>query len=210
MKDFIKWLGVNEKIAKVAVWMLIFMVMLILTNTMLESIGFPHYAITYENLVRIDSKKYLDYIINWIVIVLNFYSIVFLVFRITEYKKTIKYLIIYFILNILVHNIFNDGILQIFIFIFMIIFSYLFSNYNKKYILYIMFSLLINTLIQGITYLYKLKFIDYSTLNYFTKTILFTDYFIIMAIIILVKEIYIKKRGEINGRKLVLDRRIQK
>ena len=28
MKDFIKWLGVNEKVAKVAVWMLIFMVFL--------------------------------------------------------------------------------------------------------------------------------------------------------------------------------------
>ena len=26
MKDFIKWLGVNEKVAKVAVWMLIIMV----------------------------------------------------------------------------------------------------------------------------------------------------------------------------------------
>ena len=28
MKDFIKWLGVNEKIAKVAVWLLIIMVTL--------------------------------------------------------------------------------------------------------------------------------------------------------------------------------------
>ena len=61
MKDFIKWLGVNEKIAKVAVWMLIFMVALIIVNTALESLGFPHYAITYDNLKQININKITEY-----------------------------------------------------------------------------------------------------------------------------------------------------
>ena len=72
MKDFVKWLGVNEKIAKVVVWLLIIMVMLILTNTMLESLGFPYYKITYDSNSKkiytkdesnIIVKQYLDYLI---------------------------------------------------------------------------------------------------------------------------------------------------
>ena len=57
MKDFIKWLGVNEKIAKVAVWLLIIMVFLIMTNAMLESIGFPNYQLTYANIINININK---------------------------------------------------------------------------------------------------------------------------------------------------------
>ena len=49
---------------------------------------------------------------------------------------------------------------------------------------------------QGISYLYKIKLIDYSKIDYITKEILFIDYFIIMGIIILVKEVYLKKRSE--------------
>ena len=60
MKDFIKWLGVNEKVAKVVVWLLIIMTSLIIVNAALESLGFPHYAITYDNLKRIGNDE--DYI----------------------------------------------------------------------------------------------------------------------------------------------------
>ena len=60
MKDFIKWLGVNEKIAKVAVWLLIIMVTLIIVNTALASLGFPNYQITYSNLVNINIDKKLN------------------------------------------------------------------------------------------------------------------------------------------------------
>ena len=61
MKEFVKWLGVNEKIAKIAVWMLLFMVFLILFNTLLDSLGLPFYKVTVENLSNIlkrnDIKK---------------------------------------------------------------------------------------------------------------------------------------------------------
>lgn len=198
MKDFIKWLGVNEKVAKVAVWMLIIMVFLIVTNTMLESVGFPHYAITYDNLVKINPSRILEYLINWISILLNFYAIIFLVFSIRDYTKIYKYSILYLILNIIINNIAGKGILEIFILLFVTTFGYFYSNKNRKYILYMIGSLVLNTLIQWVTYLYKAQFIDYSNIDYVTKTILFSDYFIIMAIIILVKEIYLKKRGAVN------------
>ena len=196
MKDFIKWLGVNEKVAKVVVWMLIIMVFLIITNTMLESVGFPHYAITYENIIKINIHKILDYIINLFLTLLNFYTIVLLVFNIKETKKIFKYALLYLILNIISTTLFGSGITQIFILVFLVIFGYLYSHKNKKYILYIIISIVLNTVIQGITYTYKVKFIDYTTINDFTKAILFSDYFIIMGIIILVKEIYLRKRGE--------------
>ena len=48
MKDFVKWLGVNEKVAKAIVWLLIIMVTLIIFNMGLESLGFPYYKITYH------------------------------------------------------------------------------------------------------------------------------------------------------------------
>lgn len=209
MKDFIKWLGVNEKIAKVAVWMLIFMVMLIITNTMLESIGFPHYAITYDNIKLINVNKIIDTIVMIITVLLNFYTIVLLVFRAKEFKKILKYGIIYLILNAISTAILGAGLTQIFIAVYLLVFSYLYSNKNKKFIIYTILSMILNAGIQSITYMYKVKFIDYTAMNEITKTLLFSDYFIIMAVIILVKEIYIKKRGEKND-KLVLDRRIQK
>ena len=210
MKDFIKWLGVNEKIAKIAVWMLIFMVMLIIINAAIESLGFPHYQITYDNLKHINPSIILDYMVNWIVILLNFYTIMLLVFRIREYKKILKYGMLYLGLNVLITIIFDNAITQIFILIYFITFSYLYSNKNKKYIIYTIISMVLNSLVQGITYMYKVKFVDYTMISELTKAILFTDYFIIMAVIILVKEIYLKKRGENNGSKLAMDRRIQK
>lgn len=54
MKEFCKWLGVSEKFAKVVVWIFIAMVLLIITNSMLESVGLPYYKLTIENLSKID------------------------------------------------------------------------------------------------------------------------------------------------------------
>lgn len=210
MKDFIKWLGVNEKVAKVVVWLLIIMVMLILTNTMLESIGFPHYAITYQNLIKIKETKALDYIASWLTTFLNFYATVFLIFRIKEFKKIFKYSVLYWAGNFIISTVFNLGILQIYIALFIIVFCYLYSNRNKKYILYAILALIVNTLIEGITYYYRARLVSFDTLNKTTQCLLSIDYFIIIGIIILVKEIYLKKRSEKDDRQLVLVGRIQK
>lgn len=196
MKDFIKWLGVNEKVAKVAVWMLIIMVFLIVINTALTSLGFPHYAITYDNLKEINYNSVIHALSSWIVVFLNFFTTMLLIFRIKESKDIAKYGILYLILNLIVTKIFDKGIVQIFIFLFFIIFAYLYSKKNTKYILYAIFSLFINTIIQGLTYLYKANLIEFNELNTTTRSLLSIDYFIIIGIIIVVKEIYLKKRGE--------------
>lgn len=57
MKDFCKWLGVNEKFAKVIVWIFIIMSMLIVFNSAFESMGMPYYKLTVENLSKIDYPK---------------------------------------------------------------------------------------------------------------------------------------------------------
>lgn len=196
MKDFIKWLGVNEKVAKVAVWMLIIMVFLIVTNTMLGSLGFPNYQITYDNLMKIKVNDFLNIIFSWIISILNFYSITLLVFRINKARKILKYAILYLILAILVKALTNYAVTQIFILVYIILFCFKFSKNNWKYIFYGLSSLIINVLIQYICYLYKLRFIDMDATDYATKIILSCDYFIIIGIIIVVKEIYLKKRGE--------------
>lgn len=196
MKDFIKWLGVNEKIAKVAVWLLIIMVTLIIVNTALASLGFPNYQITYDNLKVINTNEFMQGLINWIVIFLNFYATMLLIFRVKESKKLLKHGVIYLIINIAITEIFNKGIVQIFILIYFIAFAYFYSHKNRKYILYSVISLFINTIIQGCAYLYKVQLINFSELNTITKSLLSLDYFIIMAIIIIVKEIYLKKRSD--------------
>lgn len=50
MKKFTKWLGINDKLAKVITWILIAMLMLIIINAALKSVGFPEYQITYYNI----------------------------------------------------------------------------------------------------------------------------------------------------------------
>ena len=196
MKDFIKWLGVNEKVAKVVVWMFIIMVMLITINTALDSIGFPHYQITYENLKQINTSLLINTILSCLACIANFYCIVLLVFRVKETKKIFKYAILYMVLNWIITSLFGNGILQIYIFLFIILFCYLYSKKNWKYILYGILALFINTIAQGIIYLFKISNINYFKTNELTRIILFIDYLIIMTIIILVKEIFIKKRGE--------------
>ncbi len=196
MKDFIKWLGVNEKVAKVAVWMLIIMVFLIVINTALNSLGFPHYAITYDNLKEINTVKAVNVLSNCIICILNFYAILLLIFRIKETKKLFKWAILYLILNWIITEFIGYIAVQIFIFLFFIIFPYLYSKRNWKYLLYGIGAVLINIIAQAVMYTYKLKFIDITELNRLTRALLSVDYFIIIGIIIVVKEIYLKKRGE--------------
>lgn len=200
MKDFVKWLGVNEKIAKVVVWLLIIMVMLILTNTMLESLGFPYYKITYDNLQKININKVYNYILGYAVAILNFFSMILLVFRVKDTKKILKYALLYIIINAILSLFLSTAVMQLFVIMWIITFCYLYSGKNNKYILYAVISIIINIVIQGIAYSYKARFIDYTKLDFITKSLLSIDYFIIIGIIILVKEIYLKQRSENNGR----------
>ena len=194
MKEFCKWLGVNEKFAKVIVWLFIIMSMLIVFNSAFESMGMPYYKLTVENLSKIDYPKVFDYGISWIVALLNFYAMVFLIFPIKDFKKIFKYSILYLILNIIVLNLFGNGALQIFIALFIVIFSYLYSNKNKKYILYGILSCIISTIIQYVCYLYKARFIDFVNISGLNKLLVYSDYVLFMFIIILVKEIIIKNK----------------
>lgn len=194
MKDFCKWLGVNEKFAKVIVWIFIIMSMLIVFNSAFESMGMPYYKLTVENLSKIDYPKVFDYGISWIVALLNFYAMVFLIFPIKDFKKIFKYSILYLILNIIVLNLFGNGALKIFIALFIVIFSYLYSNKNKKYILYGILSCIISTIIQYVCYLYKARFIDFVNISGLNKLLVYSDYVLFMFIIILVKEIIIKNK----------------
>lgn len=212
MKDFIKWLGVNEKVGKVIVWLLIITIMLIITNTFLESVGLPYYRITVDNLLSINKIAIIDTLVSCIICVANFYSITLLVFRLKEAKNILKYAMLYLALALLINNIFNYAISQIFILIYIMCFCYFYSGKKKKYIIYAGISLVFNTVIQFICYSYKTQFLNFAELTNATKMLLNIDYFIIMILIILVKEIYIKKRGERDARSsmLVMGRRIQK
>lgn len=196
MKDFFKWLGVNEKVAKIVIWMLIFMTTLIIVNTCLDSVGFPYYKVTVENISKIDIAKIINIIFSWIINILNFYSITLLVFRIKNFKKLFKYAVVYLVLAILTNSLLNYGFSQLFMFIYILVFCFLYSERKWKYCLYGFGAIVINILVQYICYLYKIRFIDYSTISQATRIILSLDYFIIMGIIILVKEIYLKKRSD--------------
>ena len=90
----------------------------------------------------------------------------------------------------------NYVISQIFILGYILIFFFKYSYNNWKYIIYGIGALLVNTIAQYICYIYKIRLIDFSSINQATKIILSLDYFIIIGIIISVKEIYLKKRGE--------------
>ena len=196
MKDFIKWLGVNEKIAKLVVWIMIILIFLIIINTALESLGFPNYKITYDNIKMINVKLVFSLVITWCITILDFYAIVLLVFRAKESKRIFKYAFLYLILNIIVAWGPIHQYIQIFIFVYILMFCYLYSGKKIKYVLYTFLAFFITTIVQGIWYFSKVKFIDYSNLNFVTQCVLSLDYFIIMVIIILVKEIYLNKRSE--------------
>ena len=194
MKNFCKWLGVSDKIARLIVWLFIGMAFLIVTNIMLESIGLPYYKITVDNLSKINTNVVFDYLFNWTLILLNFYSMVFLIFRINKFRKIFPYSILYLILNILMKNMFGSIGTQTFIILFTVLFCYFYSKKNVKYILYGIFSVAFNMFVQFICYQYKLRFIDYSELNILNKFLTSIDYFIIILVIILIKEIVVKKK----------------
>ena len=196
MKDFFEWLGVNEKVAKVVIWIFVIMLMIILTNMLFESIGLPYYKITYDNLVTGTYSKAGSVILNCIVGLLNFYSIIFLVFRVKEFKKIFKYSLLYLVLNVLVNTVFGYGVLQVFIAGYIVVFCYLYSNRNWKYALYGVIALIVDLVIQGLDYMYKVRFIDYSAVDGMTRFILSADYFVIIGIMIIVKEIYLEKRSD--------------
>lgn len=204
MKDFIKWLGVNEKIAKIAVWLLIIMVTLIIVNTALASLGFSNYQITYDNIKNISTNVILDTLSRILVCFLNFYSILLIIFRVKEIKRLFKYSIIYVLFNIIITQLFGYIGVQAFIILFFIVFSYMYSNKNKKYLIYSLGALALNVLIEGVAYTYKLSLIDITSISRLTRSLLSLDYFIIMGIIILVKEIYMKKRGEKYGEPIMV------
>ena len=50
MEECTKWLGINNKLAKIITWILIIMIMIIIINTALEGVGFPQYQLTYANI----------------------------------------------------------------------------------------------------------------------------------------------------------------
>jgi len=198
IKDFCKWLGVSEKIAKLVIWLFIGMCFLIVTNIMLESIGLPYYKITVDNLSRLDYGVLMSLFFSSLVTLLNFYSVVLLVFNVKQITKIFKYAIIYLLLNIVIVNIFNGSLeallLQIFILIYILIFCYLYSNKNKKYLFYRICSYIVNVFVQFICYLYKLRFVDYSKLNPVNWFLTSIDFLIIMFVIIFIKEIILKKK----------------
>lgn len=194
MKEFIKWLGLNDKVAKVAVYIAIFMVFMIIFNTFLESVGLPYYMVTYQNLSKIDVNYITDCIISWVITIANFYTIVLLVFRAKEAKPIFKYALLYLILNIVIKGLFGSGINQIFIITYILAFCYLYSGKKKKYIFYSILSFLLNAIVQFISYTYKTKFFAIEDLNYYLKAIINLDCFVLLALIIIVKEVYIKKK----------------
>ena len=194
MKDFINWLRNNEKIGKVIVWLFIITIGLIILNITLESLGLPHYSITTNELFELSTGKIMSFILDCLICLLNFYAIVLLVFRVKEAKRIIIYAIIYMILDYIILITLGYVALQVYIFIYCSIFCYFYSNKKLKYALYGLLAILVNILVQGIWYNLKIKFIDYSSLSGGTLAILSIDYFIIMAIIILVKEIYLQRK----------------
>lgn len=194
MKEFLKWLGVNDKIAKVAVWMLIIMVSLIILNIFLESVGFPYYKITAENLSKINYGKVGELVSEFVLSVLNFYAIILLVVRVKDFKKTIKYALLYLILNIIVVNVLDYATAQLFIFTYVLVYLFLYGRKNWKYLIYGVGSIVTNILVQFVIYLYKGRFVEFNSIGMLNTLITSLDYFIIMIFIIITKEIYLNKK----------------
>ena len=196
MKEFCKWLGVSEKFAKVVVWIFIIMSMLIVFNVAFESMGLPYYKLTVENLSKVNVNEIIEFIFSCVIVLLNFYTVVFLVFPVKDFNKIFKYSLLYLVLDIILTETTNPMFVNIFILCFVLIFSYLYSNKNKKYILYGLIGYGINAFVQFVCYLYKVRFIDFANIDGLNKLLTSFDYFIFMFIIIFVKEIVIKSKKE--------------
>lgn len=199
MKDFCKWLGVNEKIAKVVVWVFIFMISLIIINTALESFGVSYYKLTVQNISKINYGVVIEYVLEAISALLGFYAIIFLIFPLKEFKKIFPWSMLYLFLMGIVGLLFNYLASQIYILSFVFIFSYFYSKKNSRYILYVIGSLFINTVVQYLCYLYKVRFIDATTIEGTNVLILSMDYILIMFLIISIKEKIFEKRRKENG-----------
>ncbi|MDD5979646.1 MAG: hypothetical protein PUC23_00855, partial [bacterium] len=65
---------------------------------------------------------------------------------------------------------------------------------NLKYVLYGVISFIINTFIQYICYLYKLRFVEISDINNLLKFIASIDFLVVMFIIIFIKELIIRNK----------------
>lgn len=198
MKDFINWLRNNEKIGKVIVWLFIITIGLIILNITLESLGLPHYKITSSNVINANANSLVEDLLDYIICILNFYVIVLLVFKTKEAKPIFKYALIYSISADIINQFINYAAAQVFMFAYIVLFCFIYSKRNWKYILYGSISLIVNCVVQFVCYQYKVSLLNYNDLNSLLKLILGLDYFIIMAMIILVKELYLKKRGETN------------
>lgn len=85
---------------------------------------------------------------------------------------------------------------QLFIIIFDGIFFYMYSNKNVKYLLYFLISIVANVILQYVWYLTKAQFINLTEHTGASYAVLGLDFFVFMAMIIIAKEIYIKKRSE--------------
>lgn len=195
MKDFVKWLGVNEKVAKIAVWMLIFMGFLIIINTALESLGLPFYKVTVENLSNIKVNKVINYLSTVIISYLNFMSIVFLVFDIKRIREVLPYSVIYIIFMMIISTYGPYILSQIYIFAYIIILFLHLSKNKKIYILFGILSIIINAIIEYICYyLFKFQYLSVKNVIGINRLITSLDYFIVMFFIIISKEIYLKYR----------------
>lgn len=194
MKEFCKWLGVSEKFAKLVICLFVVMSFLIVTNSMLDSLGFPYYKLTVENLSKLDLGEVFETLVSWIMVLLSFYAVIFMVIPVKDFGKVFKYSIIYLALNIGVTLLTNTAIAQIFVILAPCVFAYYYFDKKWKYAGYMFASTILNIIMQFVSYSYKVKFIDFTNISCFNKFLVSLDYFIMMFIIILVKEIIINNK----------------
>lgn len=198
MKEFLKWLGVNEKVAKIAVWIFIFMVFLIVANAALDSLGLPYYKVTVENLSKIDIPVLLEYLLSWLIVLLNFLSFTLLIFDIKYIKQILLFGIIYILINVVSFYLFGYAIQQIIIILYLLAFSYFYSGKKLKYILYMVISIILNAIIQYVCYLYKVRFINFAVASWLNQFLTSLDYFLILLVIVVLKELYLKNKKEVK------------
>jgi membrane-bound ClpP family serine protease len=138
----------------------------------------------------------MDFFASMLISFLDFITMIFLVFRIKNIKKILPYSLLYLLINYLIDLSGNYILMQAFIIIYFLIFCYFYSGRKPKYILYGIISYVLSVFVQFVWFSYKASSIDINSIDETTKMILTFDYFIIMGMIILAKEIYLKKRRD--------------
>lgn len=195
MKDFIKWLGVNEKVAKLAIWLLIFMITLIIINSCLESIGMPYYKVTIENLSKIKTNSLINYLCNLILSITNFTLTILLAVRTRRIKELIPYILIYAVISTIVVGYTGYGVTQILIFAFTMYTIIKFSEKPIKGIYKGLIAIVINTIVQYICcYAFKFKYMEITKIEGLNYLLTSLDSFLILLVMIIVKELYLYKR----------------